>query len=164
MITGKSTDPAYTVRIRSKLKIFKGMPNLVPALSVFFILLIFFIMGTNFVPVRGISVTLPQSAGELTYASKGLIITVDRDANIYFNDTMLSSLNKDALKRRIADSRTVPIDKKAKRDELIIRADVNAPQDRLIMLFPIARELDMNAVLMTSGDDAAPKVKTIRTE
>ena len=34
----------------------------------------------------------------------------------------------------------------------------------VIMLFSIARELDMNAVLMTSGDDAAPKVKTIRTE
>ncbi len=158
------SDRETVVRIKPNLKLFKGLPNLVPFLSVFFILLIFFLICTNFVPVRGVPVTLPHTAGELTYAAKSLIVTIDEHADIYFDDTLFSGSDKNVLKRRISGARTFTGGKKNSRDDLIIRADVHAPADKIFMLFTVAQELDMNAILMTAGEDTTKKVQTLKTE
>lgn len=153
------------VRIRPTKKIFKGFPNLFPYLSMFFILLFFFMIGTNFVPVQGIPVTLPHASGDFTYASKNLIVTVDQHADIYFNDTRIDHTDKDLLKRRIADARTGYSTKgKRTRENLIIRLDVKAPQDRLMMLLSIAKEMDLNVIIMTNQQDEQSKVTKFREE
>lgn len=151
-------------RIKPNLKIFKGFPNLFPYLSVFFILLFFFMIGTNFVPVQGIPVTLPQAPGEFTYAAKNLIVTVDKNGDIFFNDTRIDNGDKELLKRRIAEVRLGYSRQKGKRDSLIIRMDINAPQGRLITLFSIAKEMDLNAIVMTQGLEHKTETTTIKEE
>lgn len=143
-----------TVRIRPNLRIFKGMPALASFLCVFFILLIFFMMGTNFVPVQGVRVELPHAASELTYASKDLIVTVDSQMRIYFDDMPVAA---DSLKRRISDTLSVRGRSGARREQLVVRADVNTPLPSLATIFSIARELDMNVVLMTAPEDTPQK-------
>ncbi len=164
MLNDSETGAGTVLRIRSRLKPFKGIPSLVPFLSVFFILLIFFMICTNFVPVRGVPVMLPHTAGELTYAAKSLIVTIDKDGNIYFEDTLFSGADKNVLKRRISDTRRVTGKKKQHRDELIIRSDVRGPQDKLLLLFSVAKELDMNVILVTAGEEQTRKVITLKTE
>lgn len=153
-----------TIRIKPNLKLFKGFPNLFPYLSVFFILLFFFMIGTNFVPVQGIPVTLPHASGEITYASKNLIVTVDRNADIYFNDTRIANSDKELLKRRLSEARMGYSRNTGKRDSLIIRMDAAAPKEVLFMLLSIAKEMDLNALVMTNNQDQEKSVTTIREE
>ena len=157
----RNNDNAF--RIKPNLKLFKGFPNLFPYLSVFFILLFFFMIGTNFVPVQGIPVTLPQAAGEFTYAAKNLIVTVDKNGDIFFNDTRIESAEKELLKRRIAAARLGYSKQKGKRDRLIIRMDSSAPNDRLLTLLSIAKEMDLNAIVMTQATSNAAAT-TIKEE
>ncbi|MBE6407406.1 MAG: hypothetical protein E7038_02250 [Lentisphaerae bacterium] len=151
-MTSRNNDIAF--RIKPNLKLFKGFPNLFPYLSVFFILLFFFMIGTNFVPVQGIPVTLPQTAGEFTYAAKNLIVTVDRNGDIFFHDTRIENTDKELLKRRIAAVRLGYSRQKGKRDSLIIRMDSSAPNDRLLTLLSIAKEMDLNAIVMTQSTNS----------
>ena len=51
------------VQVKTKLKIFSGLPSLVLYFCVFFILLVFFMLSSNFVPLRGIEVNLPRTGG-----------------------------------------------------------------------------------------------------
>lgn len=161
-MTNRNNTAAF--RIKPNLKLFKGFPNLFPYLSIFFILLFFFMIGTNFVPVQGIPVTLPQASGELTYAAKNLIVTVDKKGDIYFNDTRINNVDKELLKRRISEARIGYSKQKGKRDSLIIRMDIHAPNDRLITLLSIAKEMDLNAIVMTQNPEDQTAATTIKGE
>lgn len=156
------------VRIRPNLRIFKGFPAFIPYLSVFFILLIFFMIGTNFVPVLGVPLELPHAASEVLYVPKNLIISIDKDSNIYFNDTLINQKNtsvnpREILKRRISDSR-IGRGKSSRKEQLIIRTDVRTPLADIAMLFSIAKELDMNVVLMMGGENRAAKTTILDSE
>ena len=86
-------------RIRPRVKIIKGFPELLPFVSVFFLLTVFFMMGSSFVPVSGIPVNLPTARVVGTYSVKKYIVTIDRNGNIYFNDMIIENL--DQLKSKL---------------------------------------------------------------
>ena len=86
-------------RIRPRVRIISGFPELLPFVSVFFLMIIFFMMGSSFVPVSGIPVNLPTAKVVGTYSVKKYIVTVDREGNIYFNDLIVENLNQ--LKSRL---------------------------------------------------------------
>lgn len=54
----------FVVRVSPNLKMFSGFPSFVPFVNLFFILILYFMMGTNFVPVEGIAVDLPKGTTE----------------------------------------------------------------------------------------------------
>ena len=141
------------VRIRPTLKIFQGYPNLIPFLSVFFILLLFFMIGSSFVPVQGFRVHLPQVSAETTYASRNFIVTVDADGALYFNDQPADS--PETLKFRISEALS---GYGGGVTDLIVRSDVNASVDTLTRLMEIAGELNMNMKIMVD------QKQTVRTD
>ena len=67
------------IQVKTKLKIFSGLPSLVLYFCVFFILLVFFMLSSNFVPLRGIEVNLPRTGGRLTYTSRNFVVTIDKE-------------------------------------------------------------------------------------
>jgi len=158
-VTGK--DRFRSIRIRPRLQYFSGLPSLVPYLSVFFILMVFFMLGTNFVPLRGIPVELPQAEGELSYKAKALIVTIDRNAVIYFGDMIVSS--KSELKSRVSDARSRR-SAGNQREQLIVRADVNAPLQTIAVAFTVAQELNMDAILITRTEAPAGKTTIIEKD
>ncbi|MBO4631531.1 MAG: biopolymer transporter ExbD, partial [Lentisphaeria bacterium] len=80
------TEKLLSKRIRPRLKPIHGAPDLLPFINVFFLLLLFFMIGSSFVPVSGIPVNLPEAASVSTYSVKKYIVTLDRNGRIYFND------------------------------------------------------------------------------
>lgn len=143
------------LNIRPNLRIFKGLPNLSSYLSVFFILLIFFMIGRNFVQTTGHKVDLAQSSGDLFYADQNLIITIDQQGNIYFGDSLLKydpdpekvSQLKEQLKNRINDARTGKA-----REQLLIHADRNTSLQLLSTIFSVAKELNIDVLLETGAE------------
>ena len=136
------------IQVRTKLKIFSGLPSLVLYFCVLFILLIFFMLSSNFVPIRGIEVKLPRIGGHLAYASRNFVVTVDKDSRIYFNDAVVKDI--DELKRQLSESlnsRGFQPDK----ERIIIRCDVHAPLTVVAKVLSVAEELNVNALFMSSG-------------
>ena len=93
-----------------------------------------------------------------------LIVTVDRNGDIFLNDTRIESADKELLKRRISEARIGYSKQKGKRDSLIIRMDIQAPNDRLIALLSIAKEMDLNAIIMTKSPENTVETTTIKEE
>ena len=142
------------IQVKTKLKIFSGLPSLVLYFCVLFILLIFFMLSSNFVPIRGIEVKLPQIGGLLAYASRNFVVTVDKDSRIYFNDAVVKDI--DELKRQLSESLN---SREFQRDQerIIIRCDVNAPLATVAEILSVAEELNVNALFMSGGQ---PKGRT----
>ena len=136
------------IQVKTKLKIFSGLPSLVLYFCVFFILLVFFMLSSNFVPLRGIEVELPRTGGRLIYTSRDYVVTIDRDSRIYFNDAVVQS--GDELKRQLSESlnaRGFQPDK----ERVIIRCDAHAPLPVVSEVLGVAEELNVNVLFMTAG-------------
>jgi len=142
------------IQVKTKLRIFSGLPSLVLYFCVFFILLIFFMLSSNFVPIRGVEVNLPQIGGRMAYASRNFVVTVDKDSRIYFNDAVVKDI--DELKRQLSESLN---SRGFQRDQerIIVRCDVNAPLATVAEILSVAEELNVNALFMSGGQ---PKGRT----
>ena len=46
------------VKLRTRLKVFKGMPDMTPIINVVFLLLLFFMLSSSFVQISGIKINL----------------------------------------------------------------------------------------------------------
>jgi biopolymer transport protein ExbD len=142
------------IQVKTKLKIFSGLPSLVLYFCVFFILLVFFMLSSNFVPIRGVEVSLPRIGGNLVYASRNFIVTIDKDNRIYFNDAVVKDSGE--LKRQLSESlssRGFQPDE----ERIIIRCDVNAPLATVAEILSVAEELNVDAIFMSGGQ---PKGRT----
>ena len=142
------------IQVKTKLKIFSGLPSLVLYFCVFFILLVFFMLSSNFVPLRGVEVDLPRTGGRFLYTSRSYVVTIDKDSRIYFNDAAVSDAAE--LKRQLSESlnaRGFQPDK----ERIIIRCDVNAPLATVAEILSVAEELNLNALFMSGGQ---PKGRT----
>ena len=136
------------VQVKTKLRIFSGLPSLVLYFCVFFILLVFFMLSSNFVPLRGVEVELPRSGGRFLYTSRNYVVTIDKDSRIYFNDAAVSGAAE--LKRQLSESlnaRGFQPDK----ERVIIRCDVHAPLTVVAEVLAVAEELNVNALFMSAG-------------
>jgi len=160
-MTPSTMERINAVRIRPHLNYFKGFPSLVPYLCVFFILMVFFMISTNFVPLRGIPVELPLGAGDLTYQAKAMIVTINKDAVIYFGDTIIPS--KKELQSRISAVRSSRSAGQHK-EQIIVRADIRAPLQTIAMVFSVAQELNMDAVIITQPEAQTGKTAIIEKE
>ena len=136
------------IRVKTKLKIFSGLPSLVLYFCVFFILLVFFMLSSNFVPLRGVEVQLPRAGGKLLYSSRSYVVTIDKDSRIYFNDAAVSG--PEELKRQLSESLSAR-GFRPDEERIIIRCDVRAPLTVVAEVLSVAEELNVNALFMSAG-------------
>ncbi len=136
------------IQVKTKLKIFSGLPSLVLYFCVFFILLVFFMLSSNFVPLRGIEVELPRTGGTLTYTSRNFVVTVDKDSRIYFNDAVVKDSGE--LKRQLSEAINT-LGFQPDRERIIIRCDVNAKLSKVAEVLSVAEELNVSAFFMSAG-------------
>ena len=136
------------IQVKTKLRIFSGLPSLVLYFCVFFILLVFFMLSSNFVPLRGIEVELPRTGGTLTYTSRNFVVTVDKDSRIYFNDAVVKDSGE--LKRQLSEAINT-LGFQPDRERIIIRCDVNAKLSKVAEVLSVAEELNVSAFFMSAG-------------
>ena len=136
------------IQVKTKLRIFSGLPSLVLYFCVFFILLVFFMLSSNFVPLRGVEVQLPRSGGQLLYSSRNYVVTIDRDSRIYFNDAVVAG--PEELKRQLSESLSAR-GFRPDEERIIIRCDVRAPLTTVAEVLSVAEELNVNALFMSAG-------------
>lgn len=151
------------VIIKSRLKIFKGFPMLAPYISVFFILLLFIMIGSQFTPISGINIDLPVAHTKTIDATRRFIVTVDKNGVIYFNDVPIPSM--DVLRRHIVEGMmNVGRRENQELESLVIRADRVNSLETIAQLFSLAEELNINAVLMASSPKSSNDTVFMETE
>ena len=135
-----------SIRIRTKLKIAKGAPDSTAFAGVFFLLLIFFLMGSSFVQVSGIPVELPQTHSASSFGVEKSVVTIDRQSKIFFNDLAIPGM--DILKEKLLEKAAASSDREAV-STIVIRADSRAPFGTVAKLMALAEELKINAFVLT---------------
>ena len=144
-------------RIRPRLKPIHGAPDLIPFINVFFLLLIFFMIGSSFVPISGIPVNLPEAPAVSNYSARKYIITLDRNGRIYFNDEVVDNLKQLRGKLRAFVSRNID----DQRDAIVLRADRSNSFETISQIMALAEELHLNMFILARK---ANSEKTVFTE
>lgn len=152
------------LRWKSNMTIAAGQLPVVAILNLFFILLIFFLIGNSVVFWPGTqvetSLRLPRSAQAEMHEADKLIITITRSGQIFFNEKALDwhGLEKElrervrestitSAKRRNLDPATAP---KASRPPMVVlRADKDLPYERIYAVMTLARSLDLGVYLVS---------------
>ena len=144
-------------RIRPRLKPIHGAPDLIPFVNVFFLLLVFFMIGSSFVPISGIPVNLPEAPSVSKYSARKYIITLDRNGRIYFNDEMVDNLKQLRGKLRASVARNADDE----RDSVVLRADRSNNVETISQIMALAEELHLNMFILARKSSSE---KTVFTE
>ena len=144
-------------RIRPRLKPIHGAPDLIPFVNVFFLLLVFFMIGSSFVPISGIPVNLPEAPSVSKYSARKYIITLDRNGRIYFNDEMVENLKQLQGKLRAFVARNADDE----RDSVVLRADRSNNFETISQIMALAEELHLNMFILARKSSSE---KTVFTE
>ena len=150
-------DRVLSIRVRPRLKPITGAPDLLPFINVFFLLLIFFMMGSSFVPVSGIPVNLPETQSVSAGSVKKYIITLDQNGKIYFNDAVIDDLKQ--LKGKLLSD--IPRNLRGERDAVVLRADRANNFETVAGIMAMAEELHLNLFILARKSDSE---KTVFTE
>ena len=143
-------------RIRPRLKPIHGAPDLIPFVNVFFLLLVFFMIGSSFVPISGIPVNLPEAPSVSKYSARKYIITLDRNGRIYFNDEMVDNLKQLRGKLRAFVARNADDE----RDSVVLRADRSNNFETISQIMALAEELHLNMFILARKSSSEKSVFT----
>ena len=143
-------------RIRPRLKPLHGAPDLLPFMNVFFLLLIFFMMGSSFVPVSGIPVNLPEASSVSTYSAKKYIVTLDENGKIYFNDAAVDNL-KQLEGKFLSDIVGSP---DGERSAIVLRADRANSFETVAEIMALAEKLKLTVFILARKNSSKQTIFT----
>lgn len=147
----------FVGRIRPRSKLIAGTPDLLPFVSVFFLMLMFFMLCSTFVPVSGIPVNLPEAPSVGVYSMKKFVVTLDKDDALYFNDQPVDDINQ--LKGKLlSDVARVT----GERAAIVLRADKNCSFETFTRIMALADELKISVFVLTQAP--SPSQQTIFTD
>ena len=130
------------IKIKSKLSEKKEFINLTPLIDIVFLLLIFFMLTSNFIEKEGINIKLPESTAKTSVNKEIITVYITKDNKIYFkggfvNDSEIYEKLKDALKK--SDSRII-----------MLKADKNSRMEIAVKILGIAKSLGAKKLIIAT--------------
>ncbi len=124
------------MRFKRKVFLEKGQLDVAPLIDVVFLLLIFFMLTSNFIVQPGIRVNLPKAVTSEVLHRELLIVTITERNEVLINERPIS---KEELVSRIT---------LAARDEqpLLIRADKKSDLGKVIEVWDVCRQVDIKQI------------------
>jgi biopolymer transport protein ExbD len=115
---------------RTHCQISKGLIDAAPLVNVVFLLLLFFVLNSQFVMQRGVSVDLASLDVPMNAFSQSLVVTVASDDLVFFNDQPIAM---DKLEQTLRDAV-----QQTRGHELIIKADKKVAQGTVMEIYGAA--------------------------
>ncbi|MBI4353575.1 MAG: biopolymer transporter ExbD [Candidatus Omnitrophica bacterium] len=131
-------------RLKRRTEIRKGQLDIAPLIDVVFLLLIFFMLTSNFIFQPGIKVSLPKAITSEVIGSENIIITVTGQDLLYWNDRPITV--SDLVSKLKAAAR----EKKA----LLLKADTQASLGRVVEIWDLCRELGIPQINIATNQKA----------
>lgn len=119
------------IRLKRRTEIKKGQLDIAPLVDVVFLLLIFFMLTSNFVLSTGVKVNLPKAITSEVVNHENIVVTVTGQDLLFLNEKPIE------LGDLIPQLRAA-----AKRNKfLLLKADTNASLGRVVEIWDLCREL-----------------------
>ncbi len=114
----------------------KGQIDIAPLVDVMFLLLIFFMLTSNFILQPGIQVRLPKAVTSEIVRSENLVISITAQDLIYLD------------RKPIEMGPLIEEIKKAERDksDILIKADIGSSLGRIVEIWDLCREIGVSQV------------------
>ena len=121
--------------------------NLTPLIDVVFMLLVFFILTTNFVKENRLSLVLPQAESRYPPQNIPLTVIVDAQGNYVVNGKKISDSHRDTLSLELQRARG---DQQAA--DLRITADARVAHSKVILVMDVAGQLGFTNIRITTRE------------
>jgi biopolymer transport protein ExbD len=109
-----------------------GDINITPIIDMVFLLLIFFLLTSNFIKDKGIKVNLPPSSSSYSQKQERITINIGQDGLINVNGIQVKAVNLcETLKRSYKEKKTRTV---------FIRSDKDNTVERLVQVLDIVKE------------------------
>lgn len=134
----------FSQSFKTKLKIIGDRPDMTPLIGLFFLLLLFFMLGSSFVQVSGLKVELPEVGAPSVIGVEKYVVTVANTAGgveISFNDRLV---NMDSLRQEL-----VMVSTYSRMGTVVVAADKNVPFDVIAKIISTAERARLTVVLLT---------------
>jgi biopolymer transport protein ExbD len=118
-------------RLKRRTEIRKGQLDIAPLIDVMFLLLIFFMLTSNFVFQPGIRVSLPRAITSEVVSAENIVITVTGQDLIFLNETPISF---EELVSKLKDAA-------GENKSLLLKADASASLGRVVEIWDLCRDL-----------------------
>ena len=131
-------------RLRRRTEIKKGQLDIAPLIDVVFLLLIFFMLTSNFVVQPGIRVSLPKAISSEVIRSENLVVTLTGQDLLFLNDEPVTVEQLVPRIRQAAQqSKTV-----------LLKADTNASLGRVVEIWDLCRESGIGQINIATNQKA----------
>ena len=131
-------------RLKRRTTLEKGQLDIAPLIDVVFLLLIFFMLTSNFVLQPGISVSLPKAITSEVISSENVVVTLTGQDLIFLNEKPITINDLVArLKEAARDQKTV-----------LLRADINASLGRVVEIWDLCREFGIPQINIATSQKA----------
>ena len=115
--------------------------------DIVFLLLIFFLLTSSFIPQLGIQVNLPQADTSAPNEPNHVAVSVTKEGKFYVNQNEVPRAGLlDAI-----------IEVRGNKTALVLRVDKEAPFDHFVAAASIAKALDMRIQVATDRSDLSPR-------
>lgn len=128
-------------RIKRRTSIKKGQIDIAPLIDVMFLLLIFFMLTSNFVLQPGIKVRIPKAVTSEIIETENIVISVTGQDLLYLNykPIRIKELS-DLLQKAAVEDVSV-----------LIKSDVGASLGRIVEIWDLCRELGIEKVNLATN-------------
>jgi len=126
---------------------YRMQPPLTSLIDIVFMLLIYFMLTTNFMVDEGIKVRLPQASASAPQVHKELIVFIDRHARVWINDHEVPEADLfRSVRERLVNQRE---------KRVVVRADRNLVLNRAVHVMDVLKAAGAESLCLAtekSGD------------
>ncbi len=132
-------------RLKRRTTVEKGNLDMAPLIDVVFLLLIFFMLTSNFVVQSGIKVHLPRALSSEVVRAESLVVTLTGQDLLFLNDEPITI---NALTEKISEAAQ---DNKA----VMLKADTSASLGRVVEIWDLCRQFGVAQINIATNQQGA---------
>lgn len=117
--------------------------NLTPMLDVVFILLIFFIVTSQFIKIPGVAITRPDVENKAAAKPLAILIAIDENSDIYIDKKKVTPEEVSFTIKQMREDNP--------RGEIVVQADVDATAETLVDVMETINRLDGSTAINISA-------------
>jgi biopolymer transport protein ExbD len=130
------------MRFKQNLRIEACVIDIVPLINCVYLLLIFFLLTSNFMFQSGIKISLPKAVTSEVVQGNTIVITVTSDNRFYLNETPVTLVE---LKSKL--------EKASNAEPILIKADRDVALSKVVNIWDFCRDLGIKQVNIATNQE-----------
>lgn len=130
------------MRFKQNLHIEARVIDMVPLINCVYLLLIFFLLTSNFMSQSGIKISLPKAVTSEVVQGNTIVITVTSDNRFYLNETPVTLVE---LKSKL--------EKASNAEPILIKADRDVTLSKVVNIWDFCRDLGIKQVNIATNQE-----------